>query len=225
MTTLASFSPETRCWRAAGPPPLAGPAFLWDRDDLPADLSQAVILPSGGEARARALAARGAQQILLADAALADSDVVSRLALALGNRRLGVWLPLKPMEVSWSLDLTSNADFRCVTPSLGEPGWEVLKSDGSRTGTDARWWLEQMFRLGASCALLSVDYADPADHNVCRGLMDDFGDRLWLSPLSQRGNEWGAEGWRRFGGASRFVLPPGMEIEAAEAMPETEAAA
>lgn len=204
-----------RRWEVAENAPYPTPVYLRDSDDLPDDLALAsLVLPSGGEARARELLTRGAERVLFADAALLDSALVRRMAEAFGPERVGVWLPVKRKEVSWSLDMASNADFKCLAPSLGEPGWEVVKADGSRTGTDAAWWLGKMLELGASQVVLSVDYQNDVDHNLLATLLEKSGDSLWLSPLSQQGEEWDAAAWREFGGACRFVLPHGMEMAA-----------
>lgn len=215
---------EIRRWETADNAPYPAPVFVLGDDALSGDSALAtVVLPTGGEARAREWFERGAECVLFADAALLDSDLVRRMAETFGSERVGVWLPLKRKEISWSLDTVSNADFKCLTPSVGQPGWEVLKADGSRTGTDAAWWLEKMRELGASRALLSVDYLDEADHNLFAALLEDGGDSLWLSPLSQRGEEWGAAAWREFGGACRLVLPHGMEMAVEPEPEDTEA--
>ncbi len=205
---------EIRRWESSENAPFMEPVFIRDDVERPGDLSLAsVILPLGGEARARELLAKGAERVLFAEAALLDGDLVRRMAETFGPERVGVWLPVKRMDVSWSLDMVSNADFKCMTPSIGEPGWEVVKANGDRTGTDAAWWLGMMLERGASLALLSADYQDDFDHNICATMVERYGDRLWLSPLTQQGDEWGAHAWHTFGAASRLVLPPGMAME------------
>jgi len=191
----------------------AGPVFLYDGEDLPEDLSQLnILLPTAGEARAAELMQLGAGRVLFADAALLDSELVRRMTQSFGSERIGVWLPLRRKAVSWSLDRVCNADFRCLTPSLGEAGWEVTRADGTATGTDAAWWLEKMRERGAGLLLVSVDFQDETDHNLCSTLVEKQGNLLWLAPRSQQGPDWGAEDWHRFAGVSRFVLPQGMDI-------------
>jgi hypothetical protein len=174
-----------RRWAEPAEAPAGATVFMLDGADLPADLSNImVVVPEAGAARARHLLAAGAHKVLLGEAALLDSSTVKQLADEFGSERVGVWLPAKRMEVSWSLDLDSNADFRCLTPSVGTPSWEVLRGDGSRTGTEIAWWAEQMLGLGASLALVGVfDFEHDQDLNICAGLVERFGNRLWLTPL------------------------------------------
>ncbi|MBU0501188.1 MAG: hypothetical protein KJ558_08780 [Gammaproteobacteria bacterium] len=219
----ASALIEIGRWGLAPDVPEAGPLFLHDSEDLPEDLSSLnILLPSAGEARATELLGRGAGRVLFADAALGDSELVRRMVQRFGSDRIGVWLPLRRKAISWGLDRVSNADFRCLTPSLGEPGWEVTRADGTATGTDAAWWLEKMRERGAGLMLVSVDFEDDIDHNLCSALVEKQGDLLWIAPLSQPAADWGAEGWHRFGGASRFVLPPGMTLSLEQPQPEEE---
>ena len=73
------------------------------------------------------------------------------------------------MAVSWSFDTVSNADFRVVTPSLCEPGWEIVRADGSATGIRVDWWLGEMKKRGIATVLVQVDVLDDTDLNLCAG--------------------------------------------------------
>ena len=186
--------------------PFAEPVFIFDGDGLPEDLAHvSVVLISAGRESACELMARGAARVLLGEAALLDSSLIETLSKELGADKVGVWVPALRMEVSWALDITSNADFRCVTPSCGKPAWEVLKSDGSRSGTDAGWWLGQMLEHGASLALLGADVADDTGLNLCAELMEQFGTRLWLTPLMDLDAD--LLPWIRYGQARNLVIP------------------
>ena len=134
-----------------------------------------------------------------------DSSLIEALSREFGSERVGVWVPARRQEVSWALDLHSNADFRCVTPSYAKPAWEVLKSDGSRSGTDAGWWLGQMLARGASLALLGADIADDTDLNLCAELVEQSGACLWLTPLANP--EADLLPWIQFGQARNLVIP------------------
>ena len=79
----------------------------------------------------------------------------------------------------------SNADFKTVTPSHCEPAWEVLRADGTGTGTLARWWLAAMREQGASRFLVRVDIVDDTDLNLCAGLIEELGGALWIGPLAE----------------------------------------
>lgn len=187
-------------------PFVAEPVFLFDSDDLPEELSHvSVVLRSAGLERARELLERGAERVLPSEAALLDSSLVENLSREFGSERVGVWVPARCLEVSWVLDLHSNADFRCVTPSYAKPAWEVLKSDGSGSGTDAGWWLAQMLQRGASLALLGVDIADDIELNLCAELAEQFGACLWLTPLANP--ETDLLPWVQFGQARNLVIP------------------
>lgn len=142
-----------------------------------------IILARGeeAEARATALLAADALLVLLGEAALTDSGVVARLASAHPGK-VGIYAPVGRQTVSWSFETLSNADFKTVTPSYCEPAWEVLKADGSPTGTLAGWWLNAMRTLGASHFLIAADVRDDTDLNILAGLVEDFGDSLWVGP-------------------------------------------
>ncbi len=164
--------------------------------------------------RANELLALGAGRVLLADAALQDSSAVGRLVQQHGADRVGIWLPVKRRQVSWALDYTSNEDFRCLTPSIGRACWEVLLSDGGATGTDAEWWLGEMLAQGAGTALISVDMQDDGDLNICAGLTETHGEKLWFTPRECPDAD--LEPWVRYGHARRLVLPVGHVYDEVE---------
>lgn len=201
--------------------------FAVDGEALPADLQHCnIVLENGTEARAEALLARGAARVLLADAAMLDSSAVSRLAERFGTDRIGVSLRASRRHVSWSLDMVSNADFRCLTPSVGKHGWEIVLSDGTASGTDAEWWVGEMLALGASMALIRVDMQDD-DLNTCAGLLESHGNKLWFSPWQHPDAD--LEPWVRYGQLRQLLLPEvntrdGQEMARirAAAMPEQE---
>lgn len=201
-------------WAGAEHLPSGGMCFIRDADNLPEPLEQfIVVLDSGTEARASELLALGARRVLLADAALLDSAVVGRLVQQYGTGCVGVWLPVKITHVSWSIDYISNEDFNCLTPSVGKGGWDVLKSDGTSTGTDAEWWVGQMLALGASMVLISADLHDD-DLNICAGLIEDHGEKLWFSPLQLSNAD--LEPWVRYGQVRQLVLPASNERDEEE---------
>jgi len=192
-------------WTDPGEQSSGGVQFLRDSNQLPESLQQiTIVLDQGAEERASELIALGAERVLLADAALLDSTAVMRLVQQHGAERVGVWLPVKKRQISWAIDYISNEDFNCLTPSYGKAGWEVVKSDGASTGTDAEWWVSEMLSLGASMVLISVDAQDD-DLNICAGLMENHGVKLWFTPWQQPDAD--LEPWVRFGRIRRLVLP------------------
>jgi hypothetical protein len=201
--------------------------FVADDAELPTDLQGCnVVLGNGGEARAEELLARGAARVLLTDAAMLDSTVVSRLIQRFDPELIGVALTARKRQVSWTLDMVSNADFRCLTPSFGKTGWEIVMSDGSASGTDVEWWVGEMQALGASMILIRVDMQDD-DLNTCAGLVEAHGNKLWLSPWQYPDAD--LEPWVRYGQLRQLLLPASnardekemMRIRAA-AMPQQE---
>lgn len=201
-------APEITLCRWASPEegPFGEPVFLFDCATLPDDLSKvSVVLRSGGRARVCELLARGAQRVLVGEAALLDGSLIEALAGEFGPGKVGVWVPAQRVEVSWSLDLYSNADFKCITPSQVKPAWEVLTSDGARSGTDAGWWLGQMLNRGAALALLGVDIADDTDLNLCAELVEQYASRLWLTPLADLAAD--LLPWVIYGQARQIVVP------------------
>lgn len=174
-----------RRWVTKREGPFDEPVFMTCEWAPPRDLRGAsVVLPDGGLARAMAVRASGAERVFLADAVLEDSQLMKWLAEEIGSKHMGVWVPVRRMEVAWSLDYDTNADFRCVVPSYAKPAWEVLKSDMTRTGTEAGWWIEQMLAQGASQVLVSADLTDERDLHICAEMAERFGERLWFSPLT-----------------------------------------
>jgi hypothetical protein len=109
------------------------------------------------------------------------------------------------MQVSWSLDTESNADFRIMRPTVCEPCWEILMADGTRTGTFVGWWIGEMFARGASSALLRVDIGDDADLNILAGLTEQWGEKLWVAPLEQ--DDPDLESWVTLAHASQLAVP------------------
>lgn len=167
-----------------------------------------MIQRRGDEARAAALLEAGVPQVLLGEAVLSDADLPLRLTARFGPDRVGLFVPARRMAVSWSFDTVSNADFRVVTPSLCEPGWEILRADGSATGIRVDWWLGAMKKRGISTAMVRVDILDDTDLNLCAGLVEGLGEGLWVAPGGQV--EPALTDWVRYGKATRIALPPAL---------------
>lgn len=192
-------------WAAPDEASAEGVRFVRDGAALPLSLQHLnVVLENGTEARASELLECGAARVMLADVALLDSTAVSRLAQQYGSGRIGISLLAKKRYVSWTLDTVSNEDFNCVTPSYGKAGWEIVMSDGSATGTDVEWWLDEMLALGASMALICADIQDD-DLNICAGLMEAHSNKLWFSPWQQ--SDADLEPWVRYGQIRQLLLP------------------
>lgn len=192
------------------PPGDRAPVFLFDTGAMPAGLQgiEGIVAPACGKEDLRQLLLAGAPRVYVGEAALLDGDLVGTLAGEFGAERIGLYLPLRRMQVSWSMDTVSNADFRVMTPSVCEPCWEILKADGSRSGTHAGWWLGAMMQRGASSALICIDVVDDADLNILAGLTERWGDRLWLAPLGDPAPDFAA--WVELGGARRLAAPEAM---------------
>lgn len=167
-----------------------------------------VIVTDGNEIRAATLFAAGAPCVFIGQAALLDSTVVDRLVAAHGPDRIGIHAAVKRQAVSWAFETISNADFKTVAPSFCEPAWEVLLADGTPTGTLASWWLGAMRDLGARHFLVRVDIGDDTDLNICAGLVEEFGDNLWLGPLDDESPS--LADWVNFGRCRRIALPAAL---------------
>ena len=164
-----------------------------------------MLPPVGGEAGIRAILDAGTQDVFIGEDALLDGALVEKLVTEYGSGRIGLHVPVRRMQVSWSMDIDSNADFRVMTPSVCEPCWEILRADGTRSGTHAAWWIGEMFRLGATDALIQADIEDDVDLNILAGLTERWGDRLWLAPLNETNPD--LESWVNLGGAARLAVP------------------
>ena len=193
--------------------------FVLDGADVGAWLgtASAIVLPTGDESRAIALLSAGARQVLLGEAVLSDADLVPRLAARFGTARVGVFVPARRMEVRWSFDTVCNADFRVVTPSLCEPGWEILRTDGSATGIRVDGWLGELRKRGAARVLVQVDIGDDTDLNLCAGLVGKLGESLWIAPRQQ--HDPMLADWVAYGKATQFALPPGLFARRADLLP------
>lgn len=167
-----------------------------------------IVLPFQGVDRAAELLAAGVRRVLLGEAALTDGKQVAALVARFGAGRVGVHVPARRFEVSWSFETASNADFKVLAPSLPAPAWEVLRADGARTGTHALWWIGEMLKLGAAEVLLRVDIADDADLNLCAECVERFRERLWIGPLTNQVMAFGD--WVRYGHARQLALPPAL---------------
>jgi hypothetical protein len=181
-----------------------------------------IVLAKGDEARAAALLAAGAPAVFLGETALLDSAVVERLASSHPGR-VGIYAPVARQSVSWSLETVSNADFKTLAPSICEPSWEVLRADGSPTGTLLLWWLKALAERGAAHFLVAADIADDTDLNILAGLVEEFGERLWLTPRSERPMRPLQE-WVAYGHCRRLALPDDRLAEGIALLDETGAA-
>ncbi len=193
-------------WIKAGELPVGDVCFVEDGPGLPESLARLnVAMGEGGEARADELLARGAERVLLGDLALEDSSAVERLVAQHGGERIGLWVRSVRAVSSWTLDAeTPSAGFKCMLPSMGIAGWDVLKNDGTSTGTDAEWWVGQMLERGVSQVLVSNDLQDE-DMNICATLVLKHGDKLWFSPRLDPHAD--LEPWVRWGQVRQMVLP------------------
>jgi hypothetical protein len=169
-----------------------------------------VILPRQWEARAATLLERGVHCVFVGDATLADPGLIERLASRFGSNRVGVYVPARRRAIHWSLETTSNADFKVVAPSCCEPAWEVLRADRSASGLTVQRWIETTVAAGARSALVQVDIEDGTDLDLCAGLVETLGERLCLTPTRQR--DPAIDEWIRFGKARWIALPPALYL-------------
>lgn len=181
--------------------------FVFDGPGADAGVAScaAIVLPNGSEARAESLLAAGAKQLLIGEAALLDSGSIERLVEKYGKERIGLYVPVRNLAVDWSFETVSNADFKVVTPSVCEPTWEVLRADGSGTGTHAEWWIGQMVARGAQTVLLHADIDNDSDLNLCAGLVEKLGEQLWVAPRTHCAPP--LADWIAFGQVRQLALP------------------
>lgn len=203
--------PLVHYWRQADSAPFPMTVFVKGVKGLPPDLTHAhVILPQGGEMAARDMLGHGAERVLFADAALnaIDAPFIGSMVQALGADRVGVYLPVQRAVTPWSARprTTPEQNQRYVSCPSDRPCWEVLYTDGRRTGIDAKWWAKRMLKQGVSCILIGVDYTDKHDYKLVAEFVRQCGKRLWLSPLTQTASEWGLKHWTRQGNVHQFVL-------------------
>jgi hypothetical protein len=167
-----------------------------------------VLLAGESELVATALLNAGARKVFLGEIALFDSTVLTRLVHQFGTERIGLQVPVQRQSVSWSFETESNEDFNVVTPSLCEPVWEVLKANGESSGVRAAGWIDAMLRHGVSTVLLRADISDDADLNLCAGLVESLGSRLWVAPLNDPHPP--IADWVAFGQVRQLALPAAL---------------
>lgn len=174
----------------------------------PRVLGAQVVLQGEPESTALALLNAGAAKVFLGEAALFDSSVVSRLARTFGSHRLGLHVPVQRQSVSWSFETESNEDFNVVTPSLCEPVWEVLKTNGESSGVRALNWVDAMLQHGVSSVLLRADLNDDTDLNLCAGMVERVAEKLWVAPLTDSVPM--LADWISFGQVRQLALPTSL---------------
>lgn len=167
-----------------------------------------VLLAGESEDMAATLLNAGAKKVFLGEAALFDSAVVTRLVHRFGSERIGLHVPVQRQSVSWSFETESNEDFNVVTPSLCEPVWEVLKANGESSGVRAATWMDAMLQHGIGTVLLRADIRDDADLNLCAGLVETVGDKLWVAPLNDPAPP--LADWVAFGQVRQLALPAAL---------------
>lgn len=167
-----------------------------------------VVLGAESETAAASLLDGGAQRVFVGEAALRDGGIVERLLKRFGAARIGLHVPVQRQSVSWSFETESNADFRVVTPSLCEPTWEVLHANGESSGVRAQAWVDAMVALGVQTVLVRADICDDADLNLCAGMVEALGDKLWIAPLHDAAPP--IADWIRYGQATQIALPIGL---------------
>lgn len=188
------------------------PTFLHYTPRL-ASMTQAVnralvVLGAESETAAVQVLSAGASRVFLADAAITDPGVVSRLIQRFGAARLGLHVPVRRQSVSWSFETQSNEDFNVVTPSLCEPTWEVLLSNGESTGQRAAAWVDAMLSLGLQTVLMRADIADDTDLNLCAGMVETLGSKLWMAPLNDPAPP--IADWVAYGQVRQLALPAAL---------------
>lgn len=201
--------------------PVVVPTFLYYTPRLPSIrhvvAGAHVVMNAEPEAAAAALLEAGAARIFVGQTALLDGGSVDRLLKRFGAARVGLHAPVRRQTVSWSFETESNADFRVVTPSLCEPTWEVLKADGEPSGIRADSWLHEMQDRGVQSILLRADIRDDADLNLCAGMVEMLGSKLWLAPLDDPAPP--IADWIEFGQARQLALPTALYHRRHEFLP------
>lgn len=176
-----------------------------------------VVLGAESEATATTLLDAGISKVFVGEAALLDAGVMPRLLKRFGAARLGLHMPVQRQTVSWSFDTVSNADFRVVTPSLCEPAWEVLKADGEPSGIRANLWVDEMLQRGVQSVLLRADICDDTDLNLCAGMVETLGNKLWIAPLNDPAPV--IADWISYGQATQLALPAALYHRRHELLP------
>lgn len=182
-----------------------------------------VVLNGEAESVANTLLDAGVRKVFVGEAALLESATVTRLLKRFGASRIGLHAPVKRQAVSWSFETVSNADFRVVTPSLCQPVWEVLRANGESSGVQTLPWLEEMVHRGVQSVLLRADICDDTDLNLCAGMVEALGDKLWVAPLHDPAPALGD--WINFGQTTQLALPIALYHRRQEFLPQPAASA
>lgn len=193
---IAEVSPATPTFLHFSPRLLSVPSMV---------LNAQVVLAGEPLSTAVALLRAGARKVLLGETALQDGTAVQQLVSVFGRERVGLHVPVQRQVVNWSIETESNEDFSVVTPSVCEPVWEVLKANGESSGVRAVTWVTALIAQGASTVLLRADIHDDADLNLCAGMVEAAGEKLWVASLTSSVPVFAD--WIEFGQVSRLALP------------------
>ncbi len=167
-----------------------------------------VVVPADGAGRARELLGAGVQRVLIGEAALHEAGLIETLASEFGPGRVGVYVPAARMRAHWSMNSVSNADFKFMAPSVCEPNWEVLTAKGGPTGVHVDWWVGRMLEREAASVLVRADIEDDADLNICAGLVELCGERLWLGSRARSPNR--LSDWVLYGRVRQLAFVPAL---------------
>lgn len=200
---ISEVSPATPTFLHFSPRLLSVPSLV---------VNAQVVLAGEPVSTAVALLRAGARKVLLGEAALLDGTAVQQLVSAFGSGRVGLHAPVQRQAVNWTIETESNEDFSVITPSVCEPVWEVLKANGETSGVRAVTWVSTLIAQGASTVLLRADIEDDADLNLCAGMVEAAGEKLWVAPLAKStpvSTPVFAD-WIEFGQVARLALPTAL---------------
>jgi len=199
-------------WSEAAGEAKAVPDFILDKGDVTEDIDGCyVVSPMADRTHIEALMAAGARQVLIGEAALLDSKLVSDVVKQYGGECIGIWLPVRRASANWSLDRESNADFSFVSISTPLARWMALRNDGSLTDVDALWWAGEMLKAGCSSVMVSVD--DPQDDDLlaCAEMSEIAADHFWLDTGSADVEE--LRFWVKYGHVQQLIVPAESNID------------
>jgi len=203
-------------WMDSAESPVEGECFIYDSGEPEQALAgRRVVSPLADAGRIDELVAAGAEQVLLGQSALQDGALVAGAIGRHGGERIGVWLPVRRVAVSWGFDTTSNADFSVVSVTNPVPRWVVLLADRSATDVDAQWWAGEMIAAGCTTVLVSVEAPEDDDLLACAEMAEIAGERFWLDTGSADIEE--LRFWVRYGQARQLLLPAGCDAGGVEA--------
>ncbi len=188
------------------------PAYILDTEENSDNIKDCIVVsPTADRTKIRTLFTKGARQVLIGESVLVDKYLLQDMIKQYGKEKIGIWLPVRLTQRSWTLDRKSNVDFSFVSVSNPLPRWIVLKANGDMTDVDALTWVSEILKAGCSSIMVSIDEPQDEDLLACAEMSEIAGNKFWLNTDSSDIEE--IRFWVQYGHVLQLVVPHETDIE------------